>query len=184
MLPPKPINIFQETRNFSDAVRRVGREPGARLLDARVVDADEVLAAKFDLAVGSRVFEVRRVRFADDVPVAVETSYINYALCPGIEGHDFSRESLYDVLAHEHGIRVGHGTERVSIARATSQEAESLLIDEGEPVFFVQALERTAAGVPMEYLKAVYVPSRYRFASNGCKNGEVPEGVSSTWLTW
>ena len=94
------------------------------------------------------------------------------------------RESLYDVLAHEHGIRVGHGTERVSIARATSQEAESLLIDEGEPVFFVQALERTAAGVPMEYLKAVYVPSRYRFASNGCKNGEVPEGVSSTWLTW
>ena len=35
----------------------------------------------------------------------------------------------------------------------------------------------------MEYLKAVYVPSRYRFASNGCKNGEVPEGVSSTWLT-
>ena len=184
VLPPKPINIFQETRNFSDAVRRVGREPGARLLDARVVDADEVLAAKFDLAVGSRVFEVRRVRFADDVPVAVETSYINYALCPGIEGHDFSRESLYDVLAHEHGSHVGHGTERVSIARATSQEAESLLIDEGEPVFFVQALERTAAGVPMEYLKAVYVPSRYRFASNGCKNGEVPEGVSSTWLTW
>ena len=62
VLPPKPINIFQETRNFSDAVRRVGREPGARLLDDRVVDADEVLAAKFDLAVGSRVFEVRRVR--------------------------------------------------------------------------------------------------------------------------
>lgn len=184
VLPSKPINIFQETRNFSDAVRRVGREPGARLLDARVAAADEALAAKFDLAVGARVFEVRRVRFADDVPVAVETSYINYALCPGVEAHDFSRESLYDVLAHEHGIRVGHGTERVSIARATAGEAKSLLIDEGEPVFFVQALERTAAGVPMEYLKAVYVPSRYRFASNGCKNGEVPKGVSSTWLTW
>lgn len=184
VLPSKPINIFQETRNFSDAVRRVGREPGARLLEARVVEADEELASKFDLPCSSRAFEVRRVRFADDTPVAIESSFINYELCPGIEGHDFSRESLYDVLAHEYGVRVGHGTERVSIARATPDEASRLRIDAGEPVFFVQALERTARGVPVEFLKAVYVPSRYRFASNGCKNGQTPKGVTSTWLTW
>lgn len=184
VLPSKPINIFQETRNFSDAVRRVGRRPGAHLLDARVLEADEGLAGNLDLPCGSPVFEVRRVRFADDTPVAYETSYINHGLCPGIEKHDFSHESLYDVLAHEYGVRVGHGVERVSIARATAPEARHLVIDEGEPVFFVQALERTASGDPVEYLKAVYVPSRYRFASNGCKNGETPQGVKSTWLTW
>lgn len=184
VLPSKPINIFQETRNFSDAVRRVGREPGAHLLSAGLLPADEVLAAKIDLPVGSEVFEVRRVRCADQTPVAIEGSYINAALCPGIEGHDFSQESLYDVLANEHAVRVGHGVERVSISRATEDEALALKIEPGDPVFFVQALERMASGTPIEYLKAVYVPSRYRFASNGCKNGETPEGMTSTWLTW
>lgn len=184
VLPPKPVNIFQETRNFSDAVRRVGREPGAQLLSATVRKADERLASKIDLPCGSPVFEVRRVRFADEVPVAVETSYINYALCPSVESHDFSHESLYDVLAHEYGVRVGHGSEQVTIARATAGEARDLKIDEGDPVFFVQALERTDARVPVEYLQAVYVPSRYRFASNGCRNGAVPQGVTSSWLTW
>ena len=184
VLPPKPINIFQETRNFSDAVRRVGREPGARLLSARLVKVDRALASKMDISEGAQVFEVRRVRYADSIPVAIEGSYINGALCPGIERHDFTRESLYDVLAHEHGVRVGHGVERVSISRATDEEARELEIEQGEPVFFVQALERMADGAPVEYLKAVYVPSRYRFASNGCGNGETPQGVTSSWLTW
>ncbi|VWM07270.1 HTH-type transcriptional repressor YvoA [Collinsella intestinalis] len=184
VLPSKPISIFQETRSFSDAVRRVGRTPGARLIDSRLIEADETLARKIDLSVGAPVFEVCRVRLADDTPVALETSYINGSLCPGIEAHDFSRESLYDVLAIEHGVRVGHGVERVSIARAMRDEAQFLDMDEGDPVFFVQALERMVTGEPVEYLKAVYVPSRYRFASNGCKNGETPQGVKSSWLTW
>lgn len=184
VLPPKPVNIFQETRNFTDAVRRVGREPGARLLSATVLKADERLASLIDLPCASPVLEVRRVRFADDLPVAVETSYINYALCPAIEEHDFSCESLYDVLAHDYGVRVGHGSEQVTIARASADEARLLAVDDGDPVFLVQALERLDDGTPVEYLHAVYVPSRYRFASNGCGNGEVPQGVTCSWLTW
>ncbi|WP_276674316.1 GntR family transcriptional regulator [Collinsella stercoris] len=39
VLPPKPINIFQETYNYSDAVRRAGREPGSRLEYARLIEA-------------------------------------------------------------------------------------------------------------------------------------------------
>ena len=161
VLPPKPINIFQETYNYSDAVRRAGREPGSRL-----------------------EYAIRRIRFADDEPVAIETAYVNYAICPGIEAHDFAVESLYDVLAADYGVHVGHGQERISIARATSEEASLLQVEEGSPVFFERAIECQADGVPVEYLKAVILPSRYRFASNGCENGSRPKEVKSSWLTW
>ena len=184
VLPSKPINIFQETYNYSDAVRRAGREPGSRLEYARLIEADEELAGRTCLAVGAPLFEMRRIRFADDEPVSIETAYVNYAICAGIESHDFATESLYDVLAAEYGVHVGHGRERISIARATAEEALLLKVEEGSPVYFERALECQSDGLPVEYLKAVILPSRYRFASNGCENGSRPKGVKSTWLTW
>lgn len=184
VLPSKPINIFQETYNYSDAVRRAGREPGSRLEYARLIEADEELAGRTCLAVGAPLFEMRRIRFADDEPVSIETAYVNYAICAGIESHDFATESLYDVLAAEYGVHVGHGRERISIARATAEEALLLQVEEGSPVYFERALECQSDGLPVEYLKAVILPSRYRFASNGCENGSRPKGVKSTWLTW
>lgn len=184
VLPSKPINIFQETYNYSDAVRRAGREPGSRLEYARLIEADEELAGRTCLAVGAPLFEMRRIRFADDEPVSIETAYVNYAICAGIESHDFATESLYDVLAAEYGVHVGHGRERISIARATAEEALLLQVEEGSPVYFERALECQSDGLPVEYLKAVILPSRYRFASNGCENGPRPKGVKSTWLTW
>ncbi len=260
VLPPKPINIFQVIYNCSDAVRRAGREPGSHLVYARLIEADEDLAERIQLPVGARLFEMRRIRFADDEPVAIETAYVNYSICPGIETHDFATESLYDVLGESlfemrrirfaddepvaietayvnysicpgiethdfateslydvlgesYDVHVGHGRERISIARATAEEALLLQVEEGSPVFFERALERQADGVPVEYLKAVILPSRYRFAferalerqadgvpveylkavilpsryrfaSNGCENGSRPKGVKSSWLTW
>lgn len=184
VLPSKPINIFQETYNYSDAVRRAGREPGSRLEYARLIEADEELAGRTCLAVGAPLFEMRRIRFADDEPVSIETAYVNYAICAGIESHDFATESLYDVLAAVYGVHVGHGRERISIARATAEEALLLQVEEGSPVYFERALECQSDGLPVEYLKAVILPSRYRFASNGCENGSRPKGVKSTWLTW
>lgn len=184
VLPSKPINIFQETYNYSDGVRRAGREPGSRLEYARLIEADEELAGRTCLAVGAPLFEMRRIRFADDEPVSIETAYVNYAICAGIESHDFATESLYDVLAAEYGVHVGHGRERISIARATAEEALLLQVEEGSPVYFERALECQSDGLPVEYLKAVILPSRYRFASNGCENGSRPKGVKSTWLTW
>ena len=151
---------------------------------ARLIEADEDLAERIQLPVGARLFEMRRIRFADDEPVAIETAYVNYSICPGIETHDFATESLYDVLGERYDVHVGHGQERISIARATAEEAMLLQVEEGSPVFFERALERQADGVPVEYLKAVILPSRYRFASNGCENGSRPKGVKSSWLAW
>lgn len=184
VLPPKPTNISQETFSFSDVVRRAGYEPGSRLEYMRLIDADEDLARRTRLAVGAPLLEMRRTRFADDEPVAIETVYVNYAICPGIENHDFAVESLYDVLSADYGVRVEHGLERISIARTTAEEASLLQVEEETPVFFESALECQGDGTPVEYLKAVILPSRYRFASNGCENGSRPKEVKSAWLTW
>lgn len=179
--PPKPVNIFQETYNFSEAVRNVGLTPSSKLVYVRMSDATGDLADSIGLPQGSPLFEIRRVRLADGVPAAIETAYVNYAICPGIERHNFESESLYDVLFEEYGVRVEHGSERISITRLNAEEAELLEVSEGMPVFFERSVEFTDSYVPVEYAKAVIIPSRLRFASNGAANGSHAE-VGNKWL--
>ncbi len=178
---PKPVNIFQEAHSLSDIIRSAGFEPSSRLLDAHLFNLDAALAAKLSRPVGSPAFVMSRVRLADEVPVAVETVYLNYAVCPGIEKHDFAVESLYDVLNNEYNVYVKHGTERLSITYANKDEAELLQVPAGAPVYFESALECAEDMTPVEYVKAVLNPGRLRFASNGLKNGQVSK-VGATWL--
>ena len=114
-------------------------------------------------------------------PAAIETAFVNAAHCPGIEQHDFARESLYDVLGDEFGIHVEHGIEHITITKLNSDEAKVLQAEESSPAYFQESLEKDAEGGTVEYVKAVVLPNRYRFASNGEEPG-VKTKVGATWL--
>lgn len=117
--PPKPLNIFQETYNFSDAVRTAGLHPSSRLVSTGAIEADEALADKLGVAVGAPLLRMQRVRLIEGEPASIETAHVNLSLCPSLPDHDFECESLYDVLLKEGGVRVEHGREHISISRLT-----------------------------------------------------------------
>lgn len=179
--PPKPLNVFQETYNYSEAVRRSGQVPSSRLVYARYETADETLAQKTGLEVGAPVYALRRVRLVDGEPASIETAQVNAALCPTLDQHDYRVESLYDVLLNEGGVRVEHGREHISIARLNAEEAALLEADEGTPTFFEASVEFDANMRPVEYCKSVVLPTKYRFADNGEANG-VQTKVGEEWL--
>lgn len=179
--PRKPINILQEVYSFSDSIRRAGMEPRSRVLDAAVLAADADLAAKLGVDPGSSIFSLRRIRYADDTPISLEHSYVNEGLCPGIDQFDFSRLSLYEVLLTSFGVRVEHGTDRISITTLRADEAASLGREEGEPAFYQRGVQTMVDGTPVEYCKSVLMPDRYRFGSNTGSDA-IKEKVGMAWL--
>lgn len=179
--PRKPINIFQEVYSFSDSIRRAGMEPSSRVLDAVLLVADLDLAAKLGVKPGSTVFSLQRVRYADGAPVSLEHSFVNERICPGIVRYDFSNSSLYEILQNSFGIRVEHGTDRISITTLREDEAAILGREVGEPAFYQRGVQTMSDGVPVEYCKAVLMPERYRFGSNTGSDA-VKEKVGTAWL--
>ena len=163
----KPTFVLEETCSFSEAVRRAGRVPSSRLVHARVHATDERSARKMGAAAPGSVLEIRRVRLVDGAPASIETAYVNNDRYPELARVDFAHESLYACLERAYGVRLAHGTDRISITRVRADEARLLEVACGTPAFFQETVGYDEEGGLIEYCASVVLPSKVQIASTG-----------------
>lgn len=148
--------------SFTEDMRSRGLRAGARVLSFEEVAAGAAAGWALGLPAEARVYRLRRLRTADGVPMALETSRIPCDIAPGLAVYDLTDSSLYEILATEYGICLDGGEQSLEAALAGPEEVELLGMTPGAPVL---ALTRTATtGLrPVEYVTSTYRGDRYRF---------------------
>lgn len=150
--------------SFSREIERHGMTPGTRVLGLRVIAADAAVAAVLQLAEGSPVIAISRLRLADDDPIVTETSYLPAVRFPGLERVDFSRARLYDTLAADHGVRPVRAREVFEPVLLSASEATALGRTRGEPALRVERTAFDADGAVIEYCRSTVRADRYRYS--------------------
>ena len=89
--------------NFSARMREEGRVPTSRILSFHAVEAGKGIAAGLQLPEGTPVWEIRRLRLADDKPMELNCVYVPVSLCPKLSRKDLEK-SLYAYIAEQTGI--------------------------------------------------------------------------------
>ena len=138
---PKLVQGFiQSIQSFDDDVRSTGRTPSTEVLDLKLVELEPEVAQLMELPAGTKAIYLYRKRFADDEPIVRVETYLPYEACSFILGHDFNRESLYQVLSKRDDTRVTHVT-RICEARAADPEDAAVLgLKRGRPVHYFQTI--------------------------------------------
>jgi GntR family transcriptional regulator len=162
---PKIDQQLRALTGFSQDVRARGSRPGSRVLEARVVPATPDVAAALRVPPDTEVILLSRVRLADDVPLAVETAFLPFARFPGLLRHDFSVESLYNVLEAEFGLQLTQAEQSIEAALAGAREIELLQLIPPAAVLKMQRLTLNGDGEPIEYVLSSYRGDRYKFRS-------------------
>lgn len=90
--------------SFSHELDQLGMKAGARLLHAGITRAEREVAEQLQVAEGAELVEFRRLRTADDLPIAVQTSLLVSARFPGLLGRLGENTSLYGVLRQAYGL--------------------------------------------------------------------------------
>lgn len=108
------------------------------------------------------VYELKRLRVVDDVPLSLQTAYLPAYLCPRLEDHDLT-DSLYRLLENRYDLRLWTGQETLRARAATRPEAKLLQVRTGTPVMYSERVSYSSAGIPVEYLEAVWRGDRYDF---------------------
>lgn len=122
--------------SFSQELRERGQRHGSDLL--AVDELEPPRDIPLDIAAGSRVVRIERLRKADDQALAHQVTYLPAALGAGIA--DALREdgSLYAFLRANHAIDIDSADETYRVGAVSAPSAELLGIPEGAPVFIVE----------------------------------------------
>ncbi len=162
--PPLLERNLQDGKSTSESMRKMGYFLWTEVLLSRIEDCNEYVSRKLKIPEGSKVFHLERLRLRNNTPLMIETSYIDYARCKGIEEHDFSEESLYRLL-ERYGNQLGAGEEWISTTTATEEEAMHLKVEPGQCMYYLTGHICDANDTPAEYFKIVARPDQVRFTT-------------------
>jgi GntR family transcriptional regulator len=146
----------------TEAMQQRGWSMVTRLISLVKTAAPPRVASALELADKTIVYELRRLRVVEDVPLSIQTAYLPAALCPDLEENDLSH-SLYRLLEGRYGLRLWVGYETLRARAATEPEARLLQIRKGLPVMYAERITHASTGEAVEYLEAVWRGDRYDF---------------------
>jgi len=176
VMKPKLSKSILTLEGFTDEIRKKGIRPSSRLLQQQVLHPDLVLAERLKMSTDDEVLHLRRLRLADEDPLAIEESNIPLKRFPGIETVDFSTCSLYQTMHDRYHVEFGWADEMIEALLALADEAKLLTIPKAASLLCISRTLMAADGTPLEFAVSRYRGDRYRASLQVTlgKNGVAP----------
>jgi DNA-binding GntR family transcriptional regulator len=156
-----PVSRQVELTSLYDDLDQAAQTPTTVLLARDTVAADTAVAAALGVTPGALVTHIRRLRSAEDVPVAVLENYLPPEL-GDVDDDELASTGLYRILRNR-GVTMRVAKQRIGARSATRTEAELLEIAPGGPVLTMMRTAYDADGRAAEYGVHCYRPDRYSF---------------------
>ncbi len=159
---PKIQQQLLVVTNFTDAISKIGHIPGAKIIEKEMVFGDPKTCQKMGLSDGAKLFHMKRLRFVDDLPISIQSIYLNYELLPGIEDL-VENHSLYSVIQDHYKIKLAKTKAVLESVVADYSCANLLWVKPNSPLFIMSGTVSDSMGRVIELFKCYYRGDRMRF---------------------
>lgn len=162
---PKIEQVLSNLTSFTEDMLSRNIKPGVRMVELKKIEATASISKLLDVLENTPLFEIIRVRLADDEPMAIETVYIPVHYYPRLSAEEVAHGSLYNVLRIKANLMIHEAVQSIEADLAGQYEAELLHIKPKSPVILMKRLTKNASGQTFEYVKSVYRGDRYIFTT-------------------
>ncbi|HIM19691.1 MAG TPA: GntR family transcriptional regulator [Rhodospirillales bacterium] len=144
---------------------------GTRVLpESHIISCEERNATlketeKLKLDRGSKVIQLRRMRFFNNVPTIVELITLPLEHFPGLGTEIKPPNNLFRFYQKEYGITVGKAEEHLQAIAAEEEEAQLLQIEIGQPLLEIDRVAKMLDGRPIEWRISHCDNTNYRYVS-------------------
>lgn len=146
---------------FSISMRERGLTPATVVLSTEQREAGPQLSWRMRVAPAEPLLVIRRLRLADDEPVAVGTTHLIAAQVPDFPIEEVQQRSLYKILNDHYGLLVTGGRQTVEPTVTNPEETELLGVPPYAPSFLFRTTTHTADGVIVEFTRTLFRGDRY-----------------------
>lgn len=160
----QPENWVGRLMGFSETIRDAGYQPGAKVLQQGPTTRPgaDVRNRLHERA----VWQLKRVRFADEIPIAIEHAFYPPDIGRELEKRDLTSIVMYRVFESELGYQIKEAAQTISASLADSVIAKLLGVEVGSPLLSMERLTLDIDGRPLELLRSVYLPNYFRLSIN------------------
>lgn len=153
--PKVEEHFVQRAFGIHEDMQRRGITLTTQVLRQEVEEASAEVARRLQLRRGEHVHVIVRLRFLDDEPMLISTTYVPYALCPDLATEDLTECSLYALLRDRYGLAIARGERRLEAVAADQREARLLDIALGSPLLLLDSVAYAVDGRPFEHSVAL-----------------------------
>lgn len=158
-------DLFAITSCTEDVIR-LGMIPQKKVIVSEIVTANTQKAKALNVTTTDQLFRLGRVLFADNEPLNYTVTYLPEKVFPGLERHDFAKESLYEVIRSEYGAKLTKARRTIEAVLAKDEIAEYLDVEEGMPIILFGCITYANVNgteIPVESFKCYYRTDKYKF---------------------
>lgn len=172
---PKITHRIGRVYSSTEEVIARGMEPGTEFIGIERMVPPDFISKEMGLEPGEEVIRAKRLRLADDEPVAILVSYLPARLVPDLPEVRFVNNSLYHTLEERYGLVLSDCDEIIEAGLVDAADAKLLNIATSRPVLVVNRWTHLDDGRVIEKLVAFYRSDRfkYRVRLEGRNRGQV-----------
>ena len=149
-------------KSFTDTLRESGHEAKTKVLEMERVHQMSRLCQLLEVPVSMPLVKIKRLRYADEIPTALETVCLPAMYAPGIEDEDLS-SSLYNLLETKYQATVE--TVRCDMEACISDQMQMRIfeLEKPEALLRVEGISIGAEGRKLFYEISYYRSQVYRY---------------------
>lgn len=168
----KPRKNMSRLTSLREEILSAGLTPRAQFTVIQNVGANSNLAAALNVPEGEPLIYFHRIRYGDDIPIAVQDVHIRAKYCSIEELKSVGDNSIYNALECGRGITIDYADMILSAKMPTKKQCQELNTNNDAPVLLMKRTAFLTNGETLEYAETYYVTSRYEWTARAFRNGK------------
>lgn len=133
------------------------------MLNIQKIPARPELASQLSIREGEDIILLKRLRLANDEPIAVETAHLPARYFEGLQNENFQGQSLYKIMRERFGVIPTRAVQRISAAACPDPEADLLYIPKRSPALHIFRTTYDQSERVVELVESFYRGDKYVF---------------------
>lgn len=154
-------DIYKMT-SFYEKIANSGIQTHSDVLAFEIVKPPVAIAEELQISDDERVYYVKRVRFIDDNPVALEETWMPLALFPDLS-YEVMRNSKYQYIENDKKMVIDRSEQEIIPVMPPKEVVEKLRVDPAQPILEKITKGFLNDGTIFEYSRNYFKSSDYKF---------------------
>jgi GntR family transcriptional regulator len=155
---------LSQLTSFTEDMQERGRTVATQLLEFKTQIPPARVANLMEIRTDTPLIFIYRLRYADNIPMALNVSYLNLPEGINISESDLLKVSSLFSLLENTGIRLIEADKTIESIPANEEYAGLLNMNIGEPLLFVEGIVYTLNHVPVEYHQVISCGERHKYS--------------------